>query len=337
MRSEPTKTRRDVLKILALAGGAGLAWKAGWFGGSTPQPVSRKRVLMGTTINLTVVGDDADEAARVAESTLARMAALEAELTRYRDDSAVGRLNRSGEITDAPTSLLEVLRLADHVSQAAEGAFDVTIQPLLDTYSDELSARQHLPSTADIEKARRLVDQRRVTVDGTRVTLAPGQRLTLDGIGKGYIVDAGVATLKAAGFGNVLVEAGGDLVASGRRAPDRDWTIGIVAPRPGISRVQARVDASDVAMATSGDYMQPFTPDLKQHHILDPRTGHSAPELASATVTAPTAALADALATAAMVLGPKQATALIEAQPGCAGYFVSKSLDVTQTAGFVVA
>jgi thiamine biosynthesis lipoprotein len=114
------------------------------------------------------------------------------------------------------------------------------------------------------------------------------------------------------------------------------WSIGIRRPRPGIA-LQARFEASNRAVATSGDYMQPFTADYAQHHILDPRTGYSAPELASSTVSAPNAAMADALATVTMVLGPRRGRDLIEALPDCEAYFVSKNLDVVRTSGFEVA
>jgi thiamine biosynthesis lipoprotein len=77
--------------------------------------------------------------------------------------------------------------------------------------------------------------------------------------------------------------------------------------------------------------MQPFTVDLSQHCVLDPRSGYSTPELASATVTAPSAALADALATATMVLGPQSGLGLIESLPGCEAYLVSKDLEVVKT------
>jgi thiamine biosynthesis lipoprotein len=113
------------------------------------------------------------------------------------------------------------------------------------------------------------------------------------------------------------------------------WRVGIRRPRPGVA-LQARFEASNRAVATSGDYMQPFTTDYAQHHILDPRTGYSAPELASSTVSAPNAVTADALATLTMVLGPRRGRDLIEALPDCEAYFVSKNLDVTRTSGFEV-
>ena len=101
--------------------------------------------------------------------------------------------------------------------------------------------------------------------------------------------------------------------------------------------LQARVNARNQAVATSGDYMHPFTPDFAQHHILDPRTGASAPDLASATVTAPTAALADGLSTLAMTLGAHRSRELLEDLPGCEGYLVSKDLDIVKTSGFTVS
>ena len=82
--------------------------------------------------------------------------------------------------------------------------------------------------------------------------------------------------------------------------------------------------------------MQPFTPDYTQHHILDPRTGFSAPELASSTVIASDAATADALATLTMVVGPRKGRELLEDLPDCEGYFVTKNLEVTRTSGFAV-
>ena len=81
--------------------------------------------------------------------------------------------------------------------------------------------------------------------------------------------------------------------------------------------------------------MQSYTEDYTRHHIVDPRTGHSAPELASSTVIAPNAATADALSTLTLVLGPAAGRDLLETLPGCEGYFVSKQLEITRTTGFV--
>jgi thiamine biosynthesis lipoprotein len=324
--------RREVLRILAVGGAAGVAWKAGVF--ATARPVARSRVLMGTGVHLQVLGRDREAAAHAADAALDGMTRLEALLSSYRDDSELSRLNAAGRIERASPALLDILQLAERISALGDGAFDVTVEPLLDLYRAHLRATGELPPPDAIEQTLARVDRRAVLIQGNGVVLArPDVEITLDGIGKGYVVDRGVALLREHGFGNVFVEAGGDLVAAGDKGSGRPWRIGIRRPRGGLA-LQARFDARNRAVATSGDYMQPFTPDYAQHHILDPRTGRSAPELASATVAAPDAVTADGLATLCMVLGSRRARELLEDLPGCEGYFVSKELEVTRTSGF---
>ena len=324
-------SRRQVLRIVAVGGiAAGTAWK---FATSRPAPasaVTETRSLMGTTVNLTVLGPDERASRAAVEATLARMESLEGALSRYRDDSQVGRLNRDGAIDDAGEDLLALLELGRELHARSDGAFDVTVQPLLDLYR----AGGALPDDAAIAACLPRVDASAVRVEGSRVRFdRPGMKITLDGIGKGYIVDRAVDELRGRGFENVLVEAGGDLVASGTKAGDRPWRLGIRRPRSGMKKMLL-VDARDRAIATSGDYMQPFTPDYRLHHILDPRTGVSANELASSTVLAPNAALADGLATLTMVAGARRASAILEAMDGCEGCFIGKDLTVTKTPGF---
>jgi len=325
--------RRTVLRLLAVAGGAGIAWKAGLLRPRSVRPVERFEVLMGTGVRLTLLGDDRAAAEAAADATLARMAGLEALLSRHRPDSELSRLNAAGRLAGASTELIDVLRQAAEISRLGGGAFDVTVQPVLDVWR---GGHGGLPAPERIEAALQRVDHGGVEIRGGEVRLRrPGMRITLDGIGKGYVVDRGVDELRRRGFGNVFVEAGGDLVAGGGKTVGEPWRIGIRRPRPGL-RLQARFEARDCAVATSGDYMQAFTADYSQHHIIDPRSGYSAPELASSTVSAPDAATADALATLTMVLGSQAGLDLIESLPGCEAYFVTKNLDVHRTSGFVV-
>ncbi len=324
-------TRRNVLRLLAVGGAAGLAWTAGV--SARARRVVRSRVLMGTWVQLTLVDRDREAAEAAAEATLTRMAELERVLSRHRADSELSRLQRLGRIEHADPALLDVLRLAERISRLGDGAFDVTVQPVLDLYRGHPG---RAPDPAALERAVARVDHRAVRIEADAVSLArPDVRLTLDGIGKGWVVDRGIDVLRERGFGDVFVDAGGDCVAAGGRGAGRPWRVGIRRPRPGLA-LQARFEARDVAVATSGDYMQPFSRDYAQHHILDPRTGRSSPELASATVSAPDAASADALATLVMVLGARRGRALLEDLPGCEGYLVAKDLAVTRTSGFGV-
>lgn len=329
-RNQRFPSRRTVLRILAVGGLAGVSWKLGLFDRFRQRAVARTRVLMGTIVNLTVLGDP-EEAASAADATLERMAALEARLSRHRKDSELSRLCATGRVDPPSAALRDVLRLADRVSRMGDGAFDVSVQPVLDLYGEG----GRLPDAEAIEEATGRVDYRALRVADDAIELTrPAMRLTLDGVGKGYVVDRGLDVLKQRGFDDVFVEAGGDLVASGSRDGTEPWSVGIRNPRPGLL-LQARFDATDVAVATSGDYMHPYTDDYARHHIVDPRSGHSAPELASSTVIAPNAATADALSTLTLVLGAGAGRDLLEALPGCEGYFVSKQLEVTRTTGFV--
>lgn len=338
-------TRRETLRVLAvggalvggaLGGGAlGGAWALGAPSGIAPAGLARRtRVLMGTSVDLTVVGEDPDDAAGAAEAALEQMAATEGLLTRYRPGSEVWRLNETGRVDDPSHALLDVLRLADRVWRLGDGAFDVSVQPVLDLYQRQLAADAKLPTATALEEAVGRVDHRALQISERGVTSTrPELRITLDGIGKGYVVDQGVAVLRRRGFANVLVEAGGDLVAAGQRNARAPWRIGIRRPRRGLL-LQTRFATRNRAVATSGDYMQPFSRDYTQHHIVDPRSGYSSPELASATVVAADAATADALATLVMVLGPRKGRTLIEDLPECEGYFLGKDLRVTRTSGF---
>jgi len=216
-RGNARLSRRDVLRILAVSGSAAVVWKLGLFG-SRGSVVTRSRVLMGTEVQLQILGPDREAAAAAAEATLQEMSRLEGLLSRHDAGSELSRLNATGRINGASDALVEVLRLAERISSIGEGAFDVSIQPVLDL---RRRGSQPAPLTEEaIEQAAARVDHRSILIENDTISLAqPGMSLTLDGIGKGYIVDRGVAALAQHGFSNVFVEAGGDLVAGGER-PD---------------------------------------------------------------------------------------------------------------------
>jgi FAD:protein FMN transferase len=146
------------------------------------------------------------------------------------------------------------------------------------------------------------------------------------------VVDGGVSKLRQMGFETVLVEAGGDMMAKG--IPNGEtWKIGITHPRARTELI-ARVSIHDQAVATSGDYMNYFSPDYITHHIVDPCTGKSPSHLASATVIAPSAAEADALSTTMMVLGVQDGLAMIEQIPNAAAMLVAKDLKIYRSNRF---
>ena len=290
------------------------------------------QVLMGTVVNLTVVGEDEDAAKTAVSATLAHMSHLESILSRHQANSQLSQLNQNGNLNQPDAALVTVLNQALTISTLSAGAFDVTVKPLVDLYQD-YQTRNELPPKTAVLATLPLINYQNLKISNSQISFSqPGMAITVDGIGKGYIVDEGTAVLREHGFTNVLVEAGGDLLASGQKNPETNWQIGIQSPRQ--KQLLAKFGVENQAVATSGDYLQAYSPDLRYHHILDPHTGYSAPSLASATVVAPSAMMADGLATAVMVMPPQEALTMLEQTTACEGYLITKNGDALQTNGF---
>lgn len=317
-------SRRDFIKISAVLCSSVLAGHA--FSTSRRVSLSETRRLMGTYVNLTLVGDDTLAVQAVIDNVFSKMAGYESIFSLYLPQSQINQLNRQGYLIHPDSSLVEVIREAKRIGAAAGGAFDLTIQPVL------VAAAADQPSEA-VEEALDLVGFENVIVDDHQILFNKrGMAVTLDGVAKGFIVDQGLAALQQAGYCNALVEAGGDLAALGQQAGKRSWRIGIRSPRA--EGLMGAVEVSNRAVATSGDYMQAYTEDFSRHHIIDPRLGLSPRHTASATVITGNCLEADALATAAMVLGMDAGLALLESLSGTEGVMVSKDLKVAATSGF---
>ena len=321
-------SRRGFLRIVASLGIAGFTGNLLLQDRKKAHKVQQTRLIMGTFTNLTLIAPDWQTAAaaeRAIDACFKRMSELEALLSRFQPASQVSQLNRTGSLDNPHPALLHLVRQSLQISQASAGAFDITILPVLALYQDYHARAGSLPPENEVEMARLKVDFQRMEIEQDRIGFSlPGMGITLDGIAKGYIVEVGVQQLRQHGFSDVLLEAGGDLVASGWRDESTPWQIGVQPVRPGSESLATRFSLHDKAAATSGDYWQPFTPDYTQHHILDPHTGRSSPALASATVIAPNLTLADALATTLMVLDAEQGEALAKSL-GCETYFIFKN------------
>lgn len=342
---EPASTRfsrRRLLKVAA-ASGIGLA-----LGGATVVGFSRlasltrvrsTRTRMGTAVTLSVLHRDPEAAERLLERGFEEVDRLEAILSGHRPESALAGLNREGHLADPPPELSAVLRAALRYAELTRGAFDPTVGPLVELYrSTAVDGTGRTPSTSEIERTRSRVGFRDVRVTETRIELGrTGMLLSLDGLAKGYVLDQTARILVDGGAESALTEAGGDFAAGVSGGGTPDWHVAVQDPRDphaALEIMRLRVKS----LATSGDYADSYTADRRIHHLIDPRTGRS-PDLASAaTVLAPTAMEADALATAAMVLGPGEGRELLERQVGVEGLIVSKTVSeerrVVTTRGF---
>jgi len=330
MNKNKNISRRQFLQIVAFSSAAGVALKLGFDGLSADEIVSETRLLMGTVINIKAVGPDPKLASAAINASFARMAAHESVLSRFLPESQLSQLNQAGVTKDPHPALLTVLRQSQEISELTDGAFDITINPLLALYQ----SNETLPRDEKIQQTLALVDYRKLDINERTVSFQkPGMSITLDGVAKGFIVDEGVSTLEEFGFENVMVEAGGDLMALGEKAPQSPWQIGLQAPRAEMGSLLTTMLVENQAVATSGDYMQAFSADFSSHHIIDPRSGYSSPELASVSVSAPTVMLADGLATSVMVMGDA-GILLIENLLNCEAFAVTKDSVVHKTSGF---
>ena len=269
--------------------------------------VRRARPAMGTLVGVSARGPDQSILEQTIRGAFEEMERLEGILSEWRQDSAVSRVNlAAGEApVRVPIELIEVIAVACEVSRLTDGAFDATWAPLSDVWKlDEPNFR---PPTRDaIARARRLVNYRDVVLDQqgqTAFLRRRGMRLGLGGIAKAYIAERAADFAVAYGVNQILIDAGGDVVARGRNG-ERPWTIGVRDPSSP-SRLLATVAIEDEVVTTSGDYEHfVFVDGRRYHHLLDPRTGSPASASRSATVIAPRGALAEALSTALFVIGP---------------------------------
>lgn len=303
--------------------------------GCSKPVVTRHEVAMDTTWEFTVAGLAREAAEGSISDAVAAVRDVEAHDSLFDPHSELSRLNAAGTRgLDGPsTGFLEVLRVAREASELSNGAFDVTVAPLVRLWGFAGSPRTVPPSDAQVARARRRVGYKRVRLPLLRdrnssgwaygrPSLAGGTEVDLGGIAKGYAVDQALAALRRRGVMSALVNAGGQVGAIGRRPDGGPWRIGIQHPRRP-SALLGVLELTNASVSTSGDYQKFFEAGgVRYHHIMNPRTGGPARGLISATVIVfhpgsdGQGAWADALSTALFVMGPDPALRLVSRLTG---------------------
>lgn len=285
----------------------------------------RTEVVMGTLVTIHVVRSGSDEAISRAFGWFQE---IETRCTRFSRQSELMQLTEQvGVAVPASAILFEAVRFALMVAEETDGAFDPTIGHRM---TERGFNREHrtgetvaaIASDADVNYKDVVLDQERKTI-----MLRRALTLDLGAVAKGLAVDT--AARELAPFRDFAIDAGGDLYMGGLNPQGAAWSVGIRHPR----RDNAFIDTlrvSNRAVCTSGDYERKTTGG--EHHILDPRTGMSPHAVASATVVASGAMLADALATAAFVLGPEHGIQLLD-RMGVDGLIVTPELERYETRG----
>ena len=254
----------------------------------------------------------------------AQFDAVNLALSTYRSDSALSRFNadESGEWVAVDAELAEVLAYALSLAQASDGAYDVTVGPLVNLWGfGPDPATNRVPETTAIDAARARVGWRDVQVEAAshRARKRPGMRVDLSSLGKGRGVDRVAEYLDAQGVTNYLIDLSGKLRARGSNARGAPWRIAVERPAAdatsGLPEIAtAVVELHDESVATAGDYRRFFESGGRHYsHIIDPRTGYPVTHsTVSSTAIAANCMQADALATVMMVMPPDQALALAD-------------------------
>jgi thiamine biosynthesis lipoprotein len=269
--------------------------------------------IMGTRIEVQVWADDAAQGNRGIDAVIAEMERIDRDMSTYKPTSEVSRVNAAAAQAPMQISdeLFDLLTTALEYSRITNGAFDITYASVGFMYDFRSRIK---PTEEQIQAALPAVNYHHVVLDAKAHTVfftQPGVRIDLGGIGKGYAVDRGIAILQGMGFNHMLVTAGGDSRMVGDRF-GKPWIVGIRHPDDK-DRVIAKIPLVDTAISTSGDYERFFDEgDVRYHHIIDPRTGHSASKVRSATILAPTATRTDGLSKTAFVLGAEEAMKIYE-------------------------
>ena len=299
--------RRRFLSISSAAGACALAGGPAAAGA----PLYRWRgIAMGADAEIILRHPEAE---RIVAMALDEIARLEGIFSLYRADSALSRLNAAGELAAPPFELLECLGLCGGVNAATGGLFDPTIQPLWALYAEH-HARGAKPAQAEIDTVRARIGWSGVSLDTARIRLTrPGMALTLNGVAQGYIADRVADLLADAGLHDILVNAG-EFRALGGHPDGGGWPIALDT---GEGLIENAVALRARALASSAPRGTVFDAEGQVGHILDPRSGAPAPRgTRLISVTAPRAALADALSTAMCLMTPEQIDAALARYPG---------------------
>ncbi|UWN48441.1 FAD:protein FMN transferase [Alcanivorax sp. ALC70] len=274
---------------------------------------------MGTTWSVKFTGTPSGGVPALRQNIEAALEQVNADMSTYREDATISRFNRAdaGRAVTVSKDFARVLREALSISRDTDGAYDVTVGPLVNLWGfGPDPERFEPPPEADIEAARARVGWDKLKLNGDQLAQPGGVYLDLSSIAKGFAVDKVAEVLENAGIKNYLVEIGGELRAGGRKPYGQPWRIAVERPIPGVREMEKVIALKDLSIATSGDYRNFFEDDGTLYsHTIDPRTGYPVGhQLGSVTVLHSSCMVADGLATALTVLGPEKGRAFAEAR-----------------------
>jgi thiamine biosynthesis lipoprotein len=321
----------------------GLAAEAGGDTAGELQRFESTQAQMGVPFKIVLYAADQTAANAAFEAAFAHVAALNRILSDYDPASELSRLSQSAPTPQpAPVSepLWTVLARSQTLAEATDGAFDVTVGPMVRLWRRARRAKE-MPSAERLAEACAAVGYKNLRLDPQQRTaqlLKPGMRLDLGGIAMGYAVDETLKLLRERGLSRALVDASGDIAVGDPPPGKTGWTIGVM-PLSLDGTPSRTVLLANAAVTTAGDAHQHVVlKDVRYSHIVDPRTGLGLTDQVGVAVIARDCLTADSLDTAASVLGPEAGMRFIEATPGAGGFIVrpreGSTPEIWESAGF---
>jgi thiamine biosynthesis lipoprotein len=330
MTTNHNENRRSFLKRSGLLGlGVATATllpaasaEALWFN-RKEYKVSQTKLGMGTYISMTAIHPSQDEAQEAFGLAFAEIERLSKLLSRFDASSPVAELNRTGSLQNAPIEVLELVARSLSYHEQTNGAFDITVTPLIDLYKTSFAAGSK-PSDVEVQTTLQHIGAEQIIFSGGNISFKKsGMGITLDGIAKGYIVDKASEILSANGLHNHLINAGGDIRTAGSAAKAQPWTVAIQDPEKSKDYPDV-IQMTNGAIATSGNYEIFYDNEKMFHHIVDARTGVSPIQSTSVTVKTATVMDADALSTSVFVMQPVKGAAFINNRTDAECFIIGK-------------
>ena len=286
-----------------------------------------KGMVFGTTYSITYQADSS-----LHTSIKKELQKVDEALSPFNKQSVITAVN---ENRNMPVNKMfaDVFLMAEKISEDTDGAFDITVAPLVNAWGFGFKSGKH-PSRHDIDSLKTIIGYKKVSLNDLRVTKTdPRVMLDCSSIAKGYGSDAVAAMLERHGVKNYMVEIGGEIVTKGISQKRMPWKIGVTKPIDDSlslsQEIQCIINVTDKAMATSGNYRNFYYHGGKKYaHTIDPKTGYPVQHsILSATVIANNCATADAYATAFMVMGMEKAQKLLERHPELMAYIIFADKD----------
>jgi FAD:protein FMN transferase len=306
----------------------------------------RSHPAMGTIFTIYVYAADSEHADADCNAAFDEIDRIEDALSNYRDTSELSRVNREAAATEVTVDpeVFALLRTALHYSELSDGAFDVTVGPLMRAWGF-FRGQGKFPTKGELARAREDVSWRNVRLNEATRTVRfarAGVELDLGGIGKGYAVDRVAGLLRDAGINAALIDAGSSTLYAIGAPPGRPgWRVRVGLPKArtgGVRSTAARPTLSavmlrDESLSTSGSYEKFFRLNGRVYcHIMDPRTGRPVEGMLQTSVIAPDATTTDALSTTFFVLGPGRARAMLAKMPNFSAFWITGSANAPRLA-----